>query len=169
MSQLLIMEDEREIASWYRRTLEDRGHQVTLALTAEMCLKIYSKSLQDVRLKKLVIRKPQPYDTVILDYRMPDRNGLEVAKEIITNNCPQRIIFVSAYVGDTLSTSIKKLKIPVEVLEKPISTKVLVDTIEHREVYQQLKNRHIDPTVFRKASLSHEQLKSISDILSRSN
>ena len=155
MSQLLIMEDDREIASFYSRTLADRGHKVTLARTADMCLKIYSKSLQ-------------PYDAVILDYRMPDRNGLEVAKEIIMNNCHQRIIFASAYVGDTLSKSIKKLKIPVEFLEKPVSNKVLVDTIEHRKVYQQLRNRHIHPKAFRKASLSHEQLKTISDILSLS-
>ena len=99
---------------------------------------------------------------------MPDRNGLEVAKEIIINNCHQRIIFASAYVGDTFSKSIKKSKIPVEILEKPVSNKVLVDTIEHRKVYQQLRNRHINPTAFRKANLSHEQLKTISDILSLS-
>ena len=97
-----------------------------------MCLKIYSKSLHDVLVKKSIIRDVQPYDAVILDYMMPDRNGLEVAKEIIINNCHQRIIFASAYVGDTFSKSIKKLKIPVEILEKPVSNKVLVDTIEHR-------------------------------------
>jgi response regulator RpfG family c-di-GMP phosphodiesterase len=133
-----------------------------------MYLKIYSKSLHDVLVKKSIIRDVQPYDAVILDYRMPDRNGLEVAKEIIMNNCHQRIIFASAYVGDTFSKSIKKLKIPVEILEKPVSNKVLVDTIEHRKVYQQLRNRHINPKAFRKASLSHEQLKTISDILSLS-
>ena len=168
LSQLLIMEDDKEIASWYNRTLADRGHKVTLARTAEMCLKIYSKSLHDVQMKKTLIRDAQPYDAVILDYRMPDRNGLEVAEEIITYNCHQRIIFVSAYVGDTFSQSVKNLKIPVEVLEKPVSNKVLVDTIEHTKVYQQLRNRHIDPTAFRKAGLNHEQLKSISDILSPS-
>ena len=32
---------------------------------------------------------------------MPDRNGLEVAKKIITNNSRQRIIFASAYIEDT--------------------------------------------------------------------
>ena len=33
MSQLLIMEDDREVASWYNRLLADRGHKVTLART----------------------------------------------------------------------------------------------------------------------------------------
>jgi DNA-binding response OmpR family regulator len=119
LSQLLIMEDDREIASLYSRALADKGHKVTLARTAEMCLKIYSKTFHEVQMNKSVIHNVQSYDAVILDYRMPDRNGLEVAKEIITTNSHQRIIFVSAYVGDTFSNSVKKLKIPVEVLQKP--------------------------------------------------
>jgi two-component SAPR family response regulator len=97
---------------------------------------------------------------------MPDRNGLEVAKEIITNNSRQRIIFASAYIEDMVFNSVKKLKVPVEILRKPVSRKTLVDTIEHRQVYQQLKSRKIDSEAFRMANLSHEQLKTISVILS---
>ena len=166
MSQLLIMEDDRDIASLYSRVLKEKGHKVILAHTAEKCLKIYSKRLHDLQVKKSVIREAHPFDAVILDYKMPDRNGLDVAKEIITQNSRQRIIFASAYIEDTVFNSIKKLKVPVEILRKPVSRKTLVDTIEHRQVYQQLKNRKIDPEAFRMANLSHEQLKTISDILS---
>ena len=166
MSLLLIMEDDRDIASLYSRVLEEKGHKVILAHTAEKCLKIYSKMLYEVRMKKSVIDDAHPFDAVILDYKIHDRNGLEVAKEIITNNSRQRIIFASAYIEDTVFNSIKKLKVPVEILRKPVSRKTLVDTIEHRQVYQQLKSRKIDPEAFRMANLSHEQLKSISDILS---
>lgn len=172
MSQLLIMEDDRDIASLYSRVLEEKGHKVTLAHTAEKCLKIYSKRLYEVRIKIMknpmmkIIDDSHPFDAVILDYKMPDRNGLDVAKEIITHNSRQRIIFASAYIEDTVFNSIKKLKVPVEILRKPVSRKTLVDTIEHRTVYQQLKSRKIDPEAFRMANLSHEQLKTISDILS---
>ena len=160
------MEDDRDIASLYSRVLEEKGHKVILAHTAEKCLKIYSKRLYEVRMKKSVIDDAHPFDAVILDYKIPDRNGLEVAKEIITNNSRQRIIFASAYIEDTVFNAVKKLKVPVEILRKPVSRKTLVDTIEHRQVYQQLKSRKIDPEAFRMANLSHEQLKSISDILS---
>jgi DNA-binding response OmpR family regulator len=44
------------------------------------------------------LRHVQPYDAVILDYKMPDRNGIEIAKEIQAINSHQRIIFVSAFV-----------------------------------------------------------------------
>jgi two-component SAPR family response regulator len=63
---------------------------------------------------------------------MPDRNGLEVAKEILTINPHQRIILASAYLEHALINSIKELNAPIEVLEKPISNKRLVDTIEDR-------------------------------------
>ena len=41
-----------------------------------------------------------------------------MAKEILAISPHQRIVFVSAYVEDTLSYSIKELNIPVEVLKK---------------------------------------------------
>lgn len=153
------MEDDSEVAPLYSHVLVDKGHVVTLARTAEKCLKIYSKSLQEVQVKKPLIRDIIPNDAVILDYKMPDRNGLEVAKEILATNPHQRIIFVSAYVEDTLSNSIKELKIPVKVLQKPVSNKVLVDTIDDREVYGQLKKLEINIESFKQAGFSHELFK----------
>ena len=63
----------------------------------EELLKMYSKSLQEAQLKNS-LRVARPYEAILLDYNLPDRNGLEVAKEILTINPNQRIIFVSAYV-----------------------------------------------------------------------
>ena len=90
---LLLMEDDSEIASLYSLVLQERGHKVTLAPTAEDCLKIYSKSLHRAQMKRNILKGVQPYDAVILDYKMPDRNGIEVAKEILAVNSHQRIIF----------------------------------------------------------------------------
>jgi CheY-like chemotaxis protein len=39
----------------------------------------------------------QPFDAVILDYKMSKINGMQVAKEILAVNSHQRIIFASAY------------------------------------------------------------------------
>ena len=83
VSHLLLMEDDSEIASLYSLVFQERGHEVILAPTAEECLKIYSKSLHRAQMKRNILRDVQPYDAVILDYKMPDRIGLEVAKEIL--------------------------------------------------------------------------------------
>jgi CheY-like chemotaxis protein len=66
------MEDDLEVASMYSSVLEDRGHIVTLGCTAEECLKTYSKSLLRALMNRTVLRNVQPYDALLLDYKMPD-------------------------------------------------------------------------------------------------
>lgn len=46
----------------------------------------------------------QPFDLVVLDYKMPKINGMEVAKEIFGISWRQRIVLASAYPQDTLIT-----------------------------------------------------------------
>jgi CheY-like chemotaxis protein len=80
-----------------------------------------------------------PFEVVILDYRMPKKDGLQVAREILEINRKQRIIFASAYVIETLEESVKKLKRVVELLQKPFSMSALIDMVENREAYEGLK------------------------------
>jgi len=87
---------------------------------------------------------PAPFDVVVLDYRMPKINGLYVAKEILRAVPRQRIIFASAYVKETLESSIKELNQVVELLQKPFEPTVLIDTIEDREAYEGIKNLMIN-------------------------
>lgn len=166
-SNLLLMEDDPEISSLYAQLLKDRGHKVKLAHTAEQCLKIYAKRLHRAQMRGNSLRHVQPYDVVILDYKMPDRNGIEVAKEIQAINSHQRIIFVSAFVKEWFD-SIKELKSPVEFLQKPVSNKKLIDTIELTEVYEQLERLNIDTEAFKQARISHEVLKEIIVIVKKS-
>jgi CheY-like chemotaxis protein len=79
-----------------------------------------------------------PFDVVVLDYRMPKKDGLEVAKEILVLNPSQRIIFASAYVKETLRDSVKELRQVVELLQKPFLPEALVDVVEDTEAYPEL-------------------------------
>jgi CheY-like chemotaxis protein len=80
-----------------------------------------------------------PYDAVVLDYRMPKKDGLQVAKEILESNPSQRIIFASAYVKETLKESVKELRQVVELMQKPFLPEALVDVVEDTEAYPELK------------------------------
>ena len=84
-------------------------------------------------------RGTSPFDAVVLDYKMPGKDGMEVAKEILDLNPDQRIIFASAYVEETLADSVKKLRRVVELLQKPFEMQAFIDTIEDNEVYDELK------------------------------
>jgi DNA-binding NtrC family response regulator len=80
-----------------------------------------------------------PFDAVVLDYRIPGKDGLQIAKEILELNPEQRIIFASAYVKETLEDSVKELKRVVELMQKPFDADVLVDTIEDKEAQEGVK------------------------------
>ena len=108
----------------------DRGHVVNLAQTGEKCLEIYSERLFGVQSNTFPNSRIQHFDAVILDYNLPDRNGLEVGKEILAINSHQRIIFVSDYVKGALSRTIDELNMPVEILQKPVSNQILIDIVE---------------------------------------
>jgi len=64
---------------------------------------------------------------------MPKRDGIEVAKEILSLNPKQRIIFASAYVKGTLVDSMKQLQQVVELIHKPFTLDVLVNVIENEK------------------------------------
>jgi len=89
---------------------------------------------------------------------------MEVAKEILAVNPHQRIIFVSAYVKETLQDSVKQLHQIVELMQKPFAINELIDTIEDKDAYNQLKKLNVDIDVIKAANPTHEQ---ILDLLER--
>ncbi|MGH9965886.1 MAG: response regulator [Nitrososphaeraceae archaeon] len=170
-NRILIAEDDEDTAMTYKMALKEAGYEVKLVDNGEDCAKIYLEKFQEFRLLKskrtTVHPLDQPFEVVILDYRMPRMDGLQVAKEILTVNPRQRIIFASAYVKETLKDSVKELKQVVELLQKPFSSQILVDTVRDKQVYKQLRRYKIDTKVLQKAELTHEQLMDLLNIMKR--
>ena len=90
---------------------------------------------------------------------------MEVAKEILSVNRHQRIIFASAYVKETLEDSIKQLNQIVELMQKPFGEQALIDTIEDNEIYSEIKKYKIDRKIIKSSNLRHEQLLDILEFL----
>jgi CheY-like chemotaxis protein len=163
---ILIAEDENDIADIYKETLESKNHRVTITSNGEDCLKAYHDAFQEMISShtETMTRFQLPFDVVLLDYKMPQINGLEVAKEILAVNSHQRIIFASAFVRETLEISIKQLKRAVELIQKPFTLMRLIDIIEDKEVYTELQKFNVDLEVLRAFAPTHEQ---ITDLLER--
>jgi DNA-binding response OmpR family regulator len=123
--KVLVAEDDRQMCDIYRIALRAKGHDVTTTFDGRECVKIYKEEFA-----KTDGSVSEPFDAVVLDYRMPDVDGLEAAKEILRTNKKQRIIFASAYVKETLLDSVTHLEQIVELIQKPFEPKVLVDVIE---------------------------------------
>jgi CheY-like chemotaxis protein len=149
--KILIAEDESDISHTYRVALESRNHDVNVANDGVRCIQIY---LEELAKRQASIDKnnnnnsnsqnsrptaASPFDVVVLDYKMPRKDGMEVAKEILAINPDQRIIFASAYVKETLEHLVKQLKRVVELLQKPFEIQALIDIVEDKQVYVELK------------------------------
>jgi CheY-like chemotaxis protein len=161
---ILIAEDENDIALLYKMALERRNHQVTTTENGENCLKAYHEKCQYIRSAIDAIGRTLPFDVVILDHKMPKINGMQVAEEILAMNPHQRIIFASAYVKETLIDSIRKLKQVVELIQKPFNVNTLIETIEDKEIYSELERFNVDLDIIKAINPTHEQ---IIDLLNR--
>lgn len=146
--RVLIAEDEPDIWKPYKIVLESRDHEAVIAEDGNECLEIYKHELleQQKRLEKDDNNNNRgnkkdrpPFDVVVLDYRIPKKDGLQVAKDILELSPNQRIIFASAYVRETLEESVKQLKRVVELLQKPFVPQLLIDTIEDKEAQEGLR------------------------------
>lgn len=166
--RILVAEDESSIATLYKVSLEASGHQVQLTNNGEECVKAYHRAMRHQRITKAHQNREMnttssydislPFDVVVLDYRMPKKDGLEVAKEIL-DVCPnQRIIFASAYVLETLIESVKKLRQVVELLQKPFEIDSLVDAIEDKGVYEELSKLNVRIKELKDLDVTHAQL-----------
>lgn len=117
--RVLISEDVRHTAMQYKIALEEKSHEVITTENGDECLKIYHEKQNE----------KNNFDAVILDYRMPSKDGMTIAKQIRAINPDQRIIFASAYLKDALVDSMKDLH-GIEFIEKPFELDELVEIVE---------------------------------------
>ena len=134
--KILIAEDEEDIGKQYKMTLGALGHEVFLTKNGEECFKKYMS---------IMTNDLSPIDVVVIDYLMPIKNGVTVAKEILKEYPEQRIIFVTGH-GPKLISELNEFDDQVEVLVKPLTATALISKIENRrqkeiakELYYNLK------------------------------
>ncbi len=80
MGIVLVVEDEARIAGLLRRTLENDGHTVIVASGGREALRVAAI---------------EPIDLVVLDLRLPDLPGEDVARELRRNG-PVPILMLTA-------------------------------------------------------------------------
>ncbi len=122
---ILIAEDEEDIAEQYKMGFEDRGHKVTITYNGVECINVYRRARQTLDDEDPII-----YDAVIIDHNMPLKDGATLAEEIRIINPEQIIVFATAY-GNQLITGLDSFE-DVDILAKPLSIKNLIKLVEER-------------------------------------
>ena len=162
--KLLVADDDYSTADLYKQVLEGRGHDVIVVNRGEQCIKVYSEQVSVIKESSLAHGHTSPYDCVILDFKLPDINGGDVAKEILTLNPHQRIIIISAYASEILLQDSDWSSIPIEILEKPISNDVLIGTVEDAPIFKELKKFDLNIDVLQRGGFNTEQLRDLTEI-----
>jgi len=122
---ILIAEDEEDIAEQYKMGFEDRGHKVKITYNGVECINVYRRARQTLDEEDPII-----YDAVIIDHNMPLKNGATLAEEIREINPEQTIVFATAY-GNQLITGLDSFE-DVDILAKPLSITNLIRLVEER-------------------------------------
>ena len=162
--KLLVADDDYSTTDLYKQVLEGRGHDVIVVNRGEQCIKVYSEQVSVIKESSLAHGHTSPYDCVILDFKLPDINGGDVAKEILTLNPHQRIIIISAYASEILLQASDWSSIPIEILEKPISNDVLIGTVEDAPIFKELKKFDLNIDVLQRGGFKTEQLRDLTEI-----
>src|SRR5271155_4186941 len=124
MNHILIVDDETEIRSSLEEILREEGYRVATAGTAVEAITL----LQDV-----------PYDVVLLDIWLPDRDGLDVLNDVhaLAAEARPEVVIISGH--GTIETAVKATKLGAyDFLEKPLSLDrtliVLKNAVEARRL-----------------------------------
>jgi DNA-binding response OmpR family regulator len=159
--KILIAEDEPEIAMQYEVALKDRKHDVTVTYDGEQCLEAFYQEIDKQKHSHSSKKIRAPFDAVILDYRMPRKDGMEVAKEILAIEPKQRILFASAYVLETLVDSVRNLQQVVELIQKPFELDPFVDLIEDKGIYAELEKLNVNAREIKDLNPTHQQVQDL--------
>ena len=108
-----MAEDEPEMLRSYRTLLEDLGFDVVTARDGQACLDAYRRG---------------GFDLVILDYKIPRKNGMEVAKEIAAMAPSKKMLMITAYAG---IIDPKQKPENMKIIRKPYDVDELIATIRN--------------------------------------
>ena len=92
--RIRVAEDNKFTAQQYRQVLESNGYEVTIAYDGKECVEKYVSELGKTEFESI---ESHPFDLVLLDHNMQKKSGSKAAKEILSKNPQQRILFASGY------------------------------------------------------------------------
>ena len=114
MTTIFIAEDDNQLRRFYKTALESKGYQI-IGMTGD--------GEEAISMFKNFNKRP---DLIILDYRMPNKNGIQILKEILKIEKKSKIILASADEKIKLNSIIHGVNI---FLAKPFSLDELYESV----------------------------------------
>jgi len=146
--QILVMEDDLNVAKGLEMVLTEEGYDVYLAGTGKLAIEAFRKG---------------HYDLLVADIRLPDINGMEIIREVKETSPETEVIAISGYA--TTSIAVEAMKLGVrDFLPKPFTEAEIKLTVN-----ESLKAHHATPAVKPAATLDEKliQKRQVIEVLNR--
>ena len=120
--RLLIVDDDVDITNSFSLALEDSG--------------LFLVDTYNDPLVALSNYRPNSYDLLLLDIKMPEMNGFELYEQIKKLDNKVKVCFISAFdvdytaLGEQFPSLEKDCLIPKNIIRKPIEVSKLIERIE---------------------------------------
>ena len=115
MKKIMVVDDEQEVLSVFKRFLEKTGYEPTVTDSWEEALSKFSK---------------ERFDLIILDVHMPGRDGFQIAKEMKDKKPYQKIVIITGLDPGEAYGYLSSVDVDVnEILYKPFSIKKVTQMI----------------------------------------
>jgi DNA-binding NtrC family response regulator len=122
--KVFLLDDEELIVTVLAKALKREGYEV------------YAESETDGVMAKIKAWDP---NVVLLDIRMPERSGVEILQEIVSNGINTQVVMLTA--DDTADTAVKAMKLgAADYLTKPFDTdevKIVINNIIEKQSLKQ--------------------------------
>src|SRR3954451_24937835 len=130
MNHVLVVDDEADIRQSLEDILRGEGYGVASAATAA---------------EARVLIDDAPYDVVLLDIWLPDRDGLDVLQEIhqLPADTRPEVVIISGH--GTIETAVKATKLGAyDFLEKPLSLDRTLIVLKNAVEARRLRNENLE-------------------------
>lgn len=111
--QVLVVEDDADLAEAISDALELAGHRPTVAGTGKEAIEVYDR---------------QTFDMTFMDVRLPDANGVDVFLRIRKRDPNARVVMMTGHQVDELLARATE-KGAIKVLRKPFAIEAILDTL----------------------------------------
>jgi len=148
---ILVMEDDLNVAKGLEMILSEEGYQVNLAGTGALAMKAFNETR---------------YELLVADLRLPDIDGMEVIKQVKTDTPETGVVVITGY--GTTATAVEAMKVGVhDFLPKPFTDDQIKSAINEALITQE---SNAQENTVKKAESEREKLiqkREVSQVLNR--
>ncbi len=112
LPSVMVVDDEEELAHLFKGLLKGSGFNSVSFTDPLLALEHFSQN-------------PKKYSLVLMDLRMPGISGIDLAKKIKEFNSNVKILLITGFLDDDLSSDDLRAADVTEVMQKPVKLKEL--------------------------------------------